>query len=187
MGRPRDARADAAIMAAAVEVLADKGPGGFTVDEVAARAGCGKATIYRRWSSRGSLLLDTAHRMGVEPDLVDTGSVRDDLVGVVTQLGTKLRETPAGRILPAVIAEASINPEMRVVLRGFVRDRRSRPRAAVMRGIERGQLPPDIDVDLLLDVLGGAAFYRELVAGQPADEAWVSALVDRVLAGFAPG
>jgi AcrR family transcriptional regulator len=183
-GRPRDARADETIMKASVEVLADKGPSGFTVDEVAARAGCGKATIYRRWPSRANLLLDTAHRMGLEPDLVDTGSARDDLVALMSQLGTKLRETPAGRIMPAVIAEASVNPEMRAVLGAFVRDRRQRPRAVVIRGIERGQLRPDTDVELLLDLLGGTVFYRELVSGEPADEEFVGRLLDVVLAAF---
>ena len=183
-GRPRDARADETIMKASVQVLADKGPSGFTVDEVAARAGCGKATIYRRWPSRANLLLETAHRMGLEPDLVDTGSVRDDLVAVMSQLGTKLRETPAGRIMPAVIAEASVNPEMRAVLGAFVRDRRERPREVVLRGIERGQLRPDTDVELLIDVLGGTVFYRELVSGEPADEAFVRRFLDVVLAAF---
>jgi AcrR family transcriptional regulator len=183
-GRPRDAGADEAIMLASVEVLAEKGPAGFTVDAVAARAGCGKATIYRRWPSRANLLLDTAHRMGLEPALVDTGSLRDDLVQIMTQLGTKLRDTAAGRILPGVIAEAAVNPEMREVLGRFIRDRRSRPREAVQRGVDRGELPSDTDVELLLDVLGGTVFYREMVSGEPADEAFVERLVDRLLASF---
>jgi AcrR family transcriptional regulator len=183
-GRPRDARADEAIIQASVEVLADKGPAGFTVDEVAARAGCGKATIYRRWSSRASLLLETAHRMGLEPSVVDTGSVRDDLVALMTQFGTKLTDTPAGRILPGVIAEAAVNPEMRLVLSRFVHERRDRPRLALTRGVERGELPPDTDVELLLDVLGGSVFYRVLVSGEPGDEAFAKRLVDLVLASF---
>ena len=183
-GRPRDARADEAIIQASVEVLADKGPAGFTVDEVAARAGCGKATIYRRWSSRASLLLETAHRMGLEPAVVDTGSVRDDLVALMTQFGTKLTDTPAGRILPGVIAEAAVNPEMRLVLSRFVHDRRDRPRLALTRGVERGELPPDTDIELLLDILGGSVFYRVLVSGEPGDEAFAKRLVDLVLASF---
>jgi AcrR family transcriptional regulator len=183
-GRPRDVRADAAIMEAAVEVLADKGPRGFTVDEVAARAGCGKATIYRRWPSRSSLLLDTAHRMGLEPAAVDTGRLRDDLVIMLTQLGVKMRDTPAGRILPGVIAEASVHPEMKALLADFISDRRSRPREIVVRGIERGELPADADVELLLDVLGGTVIYRELIACAPTDEAYIARLVERVLPGF---
>jgi AcrR family transcriptional regulator len=183
-GRPRDARADEMIMNASVEVLADKGPSGFTVDEVAARAGCGKATIYRRWSSRAALMLDTAHRMGLEPPALDTGSLRDDLVPMLTELGTKMRDTPAGRILPGVIAEASIHPEMKEVLADFISDRRHRPREMVARGIERGELPADTDVELLLDVLGGTVIYRELIACAPTDEAYIAGLVDAVLTGF---
>jgi AcrR family transcriptional regulator len=183
-GRPRDVRADAAILEAAVEVLADKGPSGFTVDEVAARAGCGKATIYRRWPSRAALMLDTAHRMGLEPPALDTGSLRDDLVPMLTELGTKMRDTPAGRILPGVIAEASIHPEMKEVLADFISDRRHRPREMVARGIERGELPADTDVELLLDVLGGTVIYRELIACAPTDEAYIAGLVDAVLTGF---
>jgi AcrR family transcriptional regulator len=183
-GRPRDAGADEAIMLASVEVLAEKGPAGFTVDEVAARAGCGKATIYRRWSSRAALMLDTAHRMGLEPPALDTGSLRDDLVPMLTELGTKMRDTPAGRILPGVIAEASIHPEMKEVLADFISDRRHRPREMVARGIERGELPADTDVELLLDVLGGTVIYRELIACAPTDEAYIAGLVDAVLTGF---
>lgn len=183
-GRPRDARTDATILEAAVDVLADKGPGGFTVDEVAARAGCGKATIYRRWRSRAALLLDTANHMGLEAPAVDTGSVRDDLVEMLTSLGTKMRDTASGRILPAVIAEASVHPEMREVLATFVSDRRATPLAMVNRAVARGELPPDTDVESLLDVLAGTVIYRELVAYAPTDEAWVTALVDRVLPGF---
>jgi AcrR family transcriptional regulator len=183
-GRPRDARVDEAIMDAAVSVLADKGPGGFTVDEVAARAGCGKATVYRRWPSRSALLLDTANRLGLEPPNIDTGSLRGDLVALATALGTKMRETPAGRILPAITAEASVNPEMREVLRAFVRDRRQRPRAVVQRAVARGELPPDTDVELLVDLLGGTVIYRELIALVPTDDAVIERLVDALLRGF---
>jgi AcrR family transcriptional regulator len=183
-GRPRDARADTTILEAAVDVLAEKGPGGFTVDEVASRAGCGKATIYRRWRSRSALLLDTANHMGLEAPAVDTGTVRDDLVELLTSLGAKMRDTASGRILPGVIAEASVRPEMREVLATFVDDRRAVPLAMISRAVARGELPPDTDSESLLDVLAGTVIYRELVAYRPTDEAWVTALVERVLPGF---
>jgi AcrR family transcriptional regulator len=185
-GRPRDARADAAITEAAVAVLAERGPAGFTVDAVAARAGCGKATIYRRWSSRAALLLDTAGRLGMEPEPVDTGSVVEDLVIMVSNLAAKLRDTPAGRILPAVVAEAAVNPEMRELLTEFIRDRRRAPGQAVLRGIERGELSPDTDVDLVLDVTGGVAFFREMIIGTSVDEPYLRRVVEHALAGFGP-
>jgi AcrR family transcriptional regulator len=187
-GRPRDARADAAILEAAVSVLAEHGAAGFTVDAVAARAGCGKATIYRRWPSRSSLLLDTANQMGLEPSSVDTGSLRRDMVALLTELARKMRDTEAGRILPSVVAEAAVRPEMKAVLAAFMDDRRTRPRDILRRAIERGELPPDVDVELMLDLLGGTVLFRELIGGQHTDEAYVERLVDAVLTGFvAPG
>jgi AcrR family transcriptional regulator len=183
-GRPRDARADEAILEAAVSVLADRGPAGFTVDEVASRAGCGKATVYRRWPSRAALLLDTAHQMGLEPPLVDTGTLRGDLVEILRTLAHKMRDTPAGRILPSVMAEASVDPGMREVLIGFMQDRRDRPRQILRRGVERGELPPDTDVELILDLLGGTVMFRELLAGHPVGDDEIVRMVDRVLAGF---
>jgi AcrR family transcriptional regulator len=184
-GRPRDARAEEVILDAAVEVMAAQGPGGFTVDAVAARAGVGKATIYRRWPSRGALMLDTAHhRMGLEIDDVDTGSLVEDIVTALTPLGEKLRLTPAGKVLPVVMAEAQVKPAMREVLAHFAQDRRKLPRSIVERGIERGELPPDTDVGLLLDVLGGTIFFRVLLTDQPVDEPLVRQLAETVLAGF---
>ena len=183
-GRPRDDRADAAILQAAVSVLAETGAAGFTVDAVAARAGCGKATIYRRWPSRSSLLLDTAHQMGLEPTPVDTGSLRDDLVSLLTELAHKMRETEAGRILPSVVAEAAVRPDMRDVLATFIDDRRRRPREMVRRAVDRGELPAGTDVELLLDLLGGTVIFRELIARQPTDRADVERMVAAVLPGF---
>jgi AcrR family transcriptional regulator len=184
-GRPRDARADDAILDAAIKVLADQGPSRFTVDAVAARAGVGKATIYRRWPSRAALLLDTAHhRIGLQPEDPDSGSVADDMVAVLVDLGRKLRETHAGRVLPVVMSEAAVNPEMRTILAAFVADRRRLPTAIIERGVARGELPRDTDVDLLLDVLGGTVFFRVLLSDAPVDEPVVRRAVETVLAGF---
>ena len=173
-------------MQASVEVLADKGPSGFTVDEVAARAGCGKATIYRRWPSRANLLLDTAHRMGLEPDRVDTGSVRDDLVAPHEPAG---HQAPghAGRPHHAGGHRRGVRstPRCGRCSCAFIRDRRQRPREVGSRGIERGELrprhrrgaaarPPRRDRALL----PGAGERRA------ADEEFVGRLLDVVLAAF---
>jgi AcrR family transcriptional regulator len=183
-GRPRDARADEAILDAALEVLAEVGPARFTVDKVATRAGCGKATIYRRWRSRGALLLDTGHhRLGLHVADPDTGSVRDDLVAMLGELARKMRDTLAGKVMPAVVAEAAVNPEMREVLAAFVHDRRKPAFAAICRGVARGELPEDTDVDLVLDLLGGLVYFRVLVADNPPDAAVVATVVDTILAG----
>jgi AcrR family transcriptional regulator len=154
---------------------------------VAARAGVGKATIYRRWPSRGALLLDTAHhRIGLEPTDPDTGSLADDMVAVLVDLGRKLRETSAGRILPVVMSEAAVNPEMRPILTAFAADRRRLPTAIMERGVARGELPADTDVQLVLGVMAGTVFFRVLLTDEPVDEPVVRQVVEAVLAGFRP-
>jgi AcrR family transcriptional regulator len=184
-GRPRDARADEAILDAAVEVLAENGPSGFTIEAVASRAGVGKATIYRRWRSRAALMLDTAHhRMELRVEDPDTGSLVDDMVRQLLLLGRKLQDTPAGRVLPAIMSEAMVNPEMRELLTAFIADRRRLPAAIVERGIARGELPADTDVDLLLDVVGGTVFFRVLLFDKPVDEPAVREMIEAVVAGF---
>ena len=186
-GRPRDARADEAILEAAAAVLAQCGPAGFTVDAVAARAGVGKATIYRRWPSRADLLLETAHQAALDLKDPDTGSVRADLVFVLSALAVKLRLTNAGRLLPALMAEAAINPEMSRTLASFTEERRGLARSIVVRAVDRGQLPADTDVELLMDLVSGPIFYRTLVARRPVEPETVEQVVDAVLGAVGAG
>lgn len=183
-GRPRDARADEVIIAAAAEVLAEQGPAGFTVDAVAARAGCGKATIYRRWPSRAALLIETACLATPEVEMPDTGSVRDDLVALTTGLLRKMRDTSAGRMLPAVVAEIAVNDDMRRTFTAFITERRQRSFTAVARAIERGELPADVDAELLVDMVCAPIFSRLLLTGTPLDDDLAERTVDIVLAGL---
>ena len=186
-GRPRDARADEVILDAAATVLARCGPGGFTVDAVATRAGVGKATIYRRWPSRAHLLLETANRAVIDISDPDTGSLRSDLVYVLSALAVKLRLTDAGRLLPALMAEASINPEMSRTLTGFIDERRELAVHLVRRAIDRGELPADTDEMLLLDLAAAPIFYRLFVARQAVEPEDVERMVDAALAAADAG
>ncbi|HEY2332861.1 MAG TPA: helix-turn-helix domain-containing protein, partial [Acidimicrobiales bacterium] len=80
-GRPRDVRVDASIESATIEELCERGFGGASIEGIAARAGVGKATIYRRFPSREALLFSAAVHFAGECEAPDTGSLRDDLVG----------------------------------------------------------------------------------------------------------
>jgi AcrR family transcriptional regulator len=182
-GRPRDARADEVILAAAAKVLAEQGPAGFTVDAVAAQAGCGKATIYRRWPSRSELLLETAELAAVEVPTPDTGSVREDLTVLLGGLAGKMRGTSAARLLPAVLAEAAVNPEMRETFARFAHERRSRCYNVVVRGIERGELRADTDADVVTDMLAGPIFQRVLFNHLPIDDGLVERTLHSILDG----
>lgn len=183
-GRPRDARAHEVILDAAAAVLAELGPGGFTVDAVAARAGCGKATIYRRWPSRAHLMMETALQAGVDLDDPDTGSVVEDLVVCITTLEEKMRHSSTGPLMAATIAEAAVNPVTRDAYAEFVADRRRLPARLVERGIERGELRPDIDVNLVVDLVSGPVFLRTFMTQEPTDPEVLRRIVDTVLIGI---
>jgi AcrR family transcriptional regulator len=184
-GRPRDARVDDVIREAAAEVLAEHGAAGFSIDAVAARAGVGKATIYRRWPSRAELLLDTAHFAVADVPDPDTGSVREDLVLITSGLLGKMRDTAAGQLMPAVMAEAAVNEEMRDTLARFVAQRRERAVHAVQRGIDRGELRPDIDPHLVVDLVAGPVFLRRMLTSMPMEDGLAERAVDAVLEGIA--
>ncbi len=186
-GRPRDARADEAILDAAAEVLARVGPRGFTVDAVAAAAGVGKATIYRRWPTRADLVLAAASRIGLEVPRPDTGNLRDDLVALLTHLAGKMAHTPSGRLLVAIIGEAAVNEEMRSRLTAFVHDRRAVALAVIADAVAAGELPPTVDPDELLDLLGAPIILRLLTGGEVTDTPFIAWTVDVVLAGAGYG
>jgi AcrR family transcriptional regulator len=183
-GRPRDARADEVIITAAADVLAELGPAGFTVDAVAARAGCGKATIYRRWPSRAALMIETACLATPEVEMPDTGSLRDDLVALTSGLLRKMRDTAAGRMLPAVVAEAAVNPEMGRIFNEFIKERRQRALAAVRLGIERGELPQGVEPDFVVDMVCAPIFGRLLLTGAPLPDELAEQIVDAALYGL---
>jgi len=112
-GRPRSEAADRAILRAATDLLAERGLAGMSMEEVAARAGVGKATVYRRWRSRGALALDAfmAEFQALQP-LPDTGTLRGDLLAALRAWVRAVTRTPAGRILAGLIAAAQEDPEL---------------------------------------------------------------------------
>lgn len=188
-GRPRSVEADRAILRAAVDLLAEDGYGGVTMEGVAARAGVGKATVYRRWPSKSALVVDavTACRESGSPP-PDTGSARDDLVAFVRGFMHHLRTSDAARVMPALVAELSRHPELATTFReGFVQPRRARVREAVRRGVERGELRADLDPELVADAVVALLQHRFLVTGMEIDDQLPDRLVDMLWRGIAAG
>jgi AcrR family transcriptional regulator len=185
-GRPRSSIADAAIIAAAVDSLEADGFDGLTVDGVAARAGVSKATIYRRYPSKIDLVLAAAQQcIGDIPIPLDTGSLRGDLEATAQKLVALVATTPAGRIMPMLVAEISRNPELGDAFRDYIGCRRRISMEMAQRAIARGELQADTDVEVMVDVLAGPIFYRSLVSGGPLDEHFVRHLVDAVTRAYA--
>jgi AcrR family transcriptional regulator len=186
-GRPREERADRAILAAALELMAEQGVRDLRMDDVARRAGVGKATIYRRYRSKEELVTATVAQFVGEITLPDTGSTRDDLLALMHKAVTIYSRSLEARAMPGLIDAMSRDPELaRTVRDGFLAGRRAGLRSVLERGVERGDLRADLDFELALDVLGGPLFYRLLVTGGPIDERLAAGVAELILRGFAP-
>jgi AcrR family transcriptional regulator len=188
MGRPKDARADRAILETTLELIADRGAHAFRTEDVAARAGVGKGAIYRRYRSKEELVTAAVAALVREEIAVpDTGSTRGDLLALMREAVELYRSSLPGRLMPKLIGAMADNQELaRAVRDGFLAVRRSALSEVLRRGVERGDLRPDLDLELALDVLGGPLFYRLLVTGGPLDEQLAEGVADLILRGFAP-
>lgn len=188
-GRPRSARAHAAILDSAHALLIEQGYPAVTMDAIAARAGASKATIYRWWPNKAAVLMDAyLDHANSEIAFPDTGSLRDDLAQQLAAVIHAMNTTPSGRTLTTLIAEAQHDPGLAASLRErFIAPRRDDAIAALERGRERHQLRADVDTDVLVDLLYGALYYRLLVSGQPTDVSYANTLLDHLTPGLMPG
>src|SRR3954471_14204666 len=187
VGRPKDERADGAIVAATLQLMAEGGVRDLRIDDVADRAGVGRATIYRRHGSKNALISAAVSTLVSEIAIPDTGSTRDDLLALMGQAVELYSGSLAPRLVPALVEEARRNPELANTVRNdFLKGRRAALSAVLKRGIRRGDLSRGLDLELALDVLGGAIFYRLLVTGGPIDDRLADGIVELVLRGFAP-
>jgi len=187
MGRPKDERADRAIVAATLELMAEAGVRDLRVDDVAERAAVGKATIYRRYRSKDVLISAAVATLVSEIAIPDTGSTRGDLLVLMEEAAALYTGPVAPRLMPSLVEEARRSPELANTIRtNFLTQRRAALSAVLERGVRRGDLRCGLDLELALDVLGGAIFYRLLITGGPIDEGLAEGVVDLILRGFAP-
>lgn len=186
-GRPRDPEVEQQIAEATVGLVAEVGFDALTMDAVAKRAGVAKATLYRRFPAKVDLIVSACQWVNpVEPDVPDTGSVRDDLVEIVSAFADRLRRPETGRTMPSMVAASADNPEIREALRQVSEARRSRLLHVLRRGVDRGELADDLDLELLADTLTGPIAYRHLISGRSITHGVVARLVDQVLRGATP-
>jgi len=167
--------------------MAEHGVKALRVGEVAARAGVGKATIYRRYRSKDDLVADAFGALVDEQiEVPDSGSTRDDLLTLALETTELYTGTLGAKLLPSLIDEMSRREGLASARDRFMTERRKGLRVVFERGIARGDLRHDLDLEFALDVLAGPLFYRLLVTNGPIDEALASATVELILRGFAP-
>jgi AcrR family transcriptional regulator len=185
-GRPRSERAHQAILTAARQLLIEKGFAAMRLEHVAARAGVGKATIYRRWASKEALAEELLTQLA-EPHIAiaDTGNTRDELLAAVGNPMRAVSETDFGPVIRALLSQIASNPSLGDPFRATVVEaRRAEINKVIKRGIARGDLRADADAGVATELLAGPVYFR-LMFGGVLDLDFAERVVNSVMRGYA--
>ena len=188
-GRPRSETAHKAVLAAAAELLLDRGLPGVSMDAVAERAGVSKATIYRWWPTKETLALDMLYNewTKVTPQTYESGSLRLDLLALLGAWSRLASGRPYGRVVAALLMEGQTDPAFSAEYqRRMVEPRRDQARAIFGHAIERGEVPADTNIEVAIDLIYGPLYHRLLHGHAPLDDQFVDDLVDMALRGIQP-
>lgn len=185
-GRPRSEEAHQAILDATLELLAEVGFSALTVEGVASRAGVGKATIYRRWASKLPLVVEAFGGLPALED-ADTGSVERDLKTMLRSYMELFHKTPLGTVVPSLAGERFHNTDLSKSFEPVMKDRRQPLVRAIQRGVARGELRDDLDVELAADLVVGPIAVRLFFTGRGLHPDIVDPIVELALAGLRKG
>lgn len=184
-GRPRSEKARRAILKAAGELLERDGFAAVTVEEIASRAEVSKATIYRWWPNKAAVVTDSFLEL-TAPEIgsVDTGSAVEDLKLGMRGLAHVL-DGRSGRFIAALITQSQTDPEVAEALRThWIAARRAETRQLLRRGIERGELRPDLNLEVAIDALYGPIYWRMLTGYAPLNDAFIDELTGHIMTGL---
>jgi AcrR family transcriptional regulator len=187
-GRPRRAATREAIVEATLELLAERGFRAATIGEIAARAGVGRNTIYRRWPSKEELVADALRELTVDLDDQEGDDVYTLLLEWIRDFTRVFGDPLYGRILPVVLGELQQDPGFaRLFVEQIVEPRYEALVGVLTRAVESGELRRDVDVEQLADLLSGAPFVRSLPLGlPPVTERYAEELLETIWHGIAP-
>jgi AcrR family transcriptional regulator len=182
---PRIAQTRVRVLEATADLLVQRGFANASIEAIAAASGVAKSTIYRHWRTREQLCID-AYRSVVQPqETPNTGVTRADLITLLTRLTEGLTVSPWARILPSLIDAAERDPEIAAFHRELTRHRRVPIQTVLQLGQQRGDVPGDVDLDYVIDLLSAPLFYRRFIYHADNDRKLVEAIVDDVLSGLA--
>lgn len=170
-------RSKESVLAAAAELLFERGYSGVSVDEISRRSGVAKTTIYRHWPARTDLLRDACSNVGTPQTTPDLGSFRADIAALMGDLREALTTARWTSVLPSIIDAGERDPEMADMYRRLQQGYSAPFEAVIRRGIERGELPADTDVAALVAALIGPLFYRRWFSREPLTEGFVKEII----------
>ncbi|MFJ5602225.1 TetR/AcrR family transcriptional regulator [Micromonospora parva] len=185
-GRPRSIRADEAIIEATLDLLAEGSTiEALSIEAIAARAGVGKATIYRRWAGKDALLLDALRRLKGVLAQPAGHSVRDDLVLLVGAIGKNV-DPRAAKIMPCLVPAVNRSVDQYQLYQNIIAPRRKLMREVLRRGIDEGALRADIDVEVTMALLTGPMLIQRVLQWNPDldEQTLPERVVDAVLEGI---
>jgi AcrR family transcriptional regulator len=187
-GRPRSEASHQAIIRATLELLLEVGYRSLTMEAVRDRAGVGKATIYRRWSSKEDLVRDAIVDMHDNFEVPDTGSLRGDYEGMAARVIAAAQRAGAATFMPRLLGDAANDPELHAIFyEHLVEPRRHQMRGVLERAVARGEIRDDLDVELVMDLFAGPVVYRLLISGGDYSQLpSVDVQLDMLLNGLAP-
>ena len=185
-GRPRSEQAEQAIIEATLDLFGEQGFEGVCVEAVAARAGVGKATIYRRWANKEELLLAALGSMKSPFPEPEGASVRDDLVAMLTVMCADKADPRKARRYALLLGEGGKYPRLMARYKEtVVKPRHDAIRAVIRRGIETGELRADVDIEIALLTLTGTVLAKEKSVDGELNAGFAARIVDEVLLGLA--
>lgn len=185
LGRPRSEKTKKAILSATYELLLENGFGAVTIEKIAERAGVSKATIYKWWSNKAAVVMDAFFDAAVvRLPIPDTGSTINDMIIQVNNLA-KFLVSKEGKVINQIIAEGQYDQNLAETYRTiYFKPRRLDSRHILERGISRGELKEDLDIELVTDLIFGPLFYRLLITGDMVDEDFIKNLINYVFKGI---
>lgn len=185
---PRVERSRAAVLEASAALLLEGGVPAVTVEAIVERSGVARSTIYRHWSTRRDLLMATFHHLLPVPSDPDPeGSLRERLVALQEAYVRRLNNAPWATAIPAILDATSRDPELAGVRERMQDQNRAPVRRTLQLAIERGELPPDTDVDEAIAQLAGPVIFRHLITREPTGPKFAQRVVDLFLASRGAG
>ena len=186
-GRPRSEARRAAILAAAGDLMMEGGLRAATMEAIAARAGVGKATVYKWWPSRGAVALEGFMLRAAGSWSLPEGASAPEALRILAVAAVRLfTQSPAGPLMRALAADAQSDPEIAQALREqWLGPRRAVAAEIIREGIARGELRADLDVAAALDLVFAPVYHRLLFSHEPLDEAFAQRCIDYLLEGIA--
>jgi AcrR family transcriptional regulator len=185
LGRPRSEQSRAAVLRTASRLMREVGLSAMTTEQIAVQSGTSKATIYKWWHNKFAVaveaFLSELHTKSADPD---TGSAVRDFELVLRGV-MSFYDSEGGRIFAELVGQAQSDPVVEVELREhLIQSRRDLGRQIWVRGVARGELRADVDVEIALDLIFGPAMYRLVASHDPLDDATADALIAAVMRGL---